>query len=253
MGFYDGKGNWCEDGSGFHDAMGNWVEPGGTFYDYKGCVRSYGEGFYDAEGNWCEPGGQFFDGVGYRTYAVGACTAQTTDLVVAGCFICTLPVIIVWLLTITAAAWMAEHLPFVIICFTLFDAVFCFLIQRKRRYRGLKATVSFFGDYLRTYSLLYTALVYALPYALGHKGSFSGFFELTCALAVCAAGIAILHFFKYYHENVVWGLFLDLAYFAAVTAILRYSANGVYTQESLAAFYHVEPSFWFLSFFYLLA
>ena len=247
MGFYDAKGYWRSDGDGFYDTKGNWVSPGGAFYDGKGVLRRPGEGFYDSRGNFVSPGGAFYDGRGVlqSSPVVLVNDGHASGAVTGALFLLSLPVILLWGLTVTVVEWIASHLYLVFFGYLLLCAVVSYGITKRKNHRGVRAALSFTGSFLCILSLAYVTLVYAVPYVLQRGSSFGSFFEFTAALAVGVAAIAIVQFFNYYHENAILELVLGILLFAAVILLLRFCANESASLADLAAVYGVKPSILF--------
>jgi len=245
MGFYDAKGYWRSDGDGFYDFKGNWVSPGGAFYDGKGYLRSPGDGFYDSKGNWVSPGGAFYDGRGYLQttgVAVGAVADNGTQLVLTAGFLLLLPVAILWSMILFLIEWMTTHLYLVYGGYAIADVLLCRVLTRCKKHHGLSATFSFVGNYLCILSFLYIALVYAVPYVMVKGDGFGSFFEFTAALAIGAAGVAVLQFFNYFHERAFLEFILGCLFFVVVILILKNEAQDLYTTGYLAELYHMESS-----------
>ena len=252
MGFYDAKGYWRSDGDGFYDARGNWVNPGGAFYDGKGYLRNQGEGFYDAQGNWVSPGGAFYDGKGYLQssgVAVGATVSGGSEIVIGVGFLLFIPVMLLWVMTMFLVEWMAAHLYLVFAGYAIADIILCCGITKLKRHCGMKAALSFMGNYMCILSFIYITLVYAVPYVMINGDGFGSFFEFTAALAIGAAGIVILQFFNYYHEKAIWEWILGVLFFVITIALIKYEVGDSYTIESLAETYHVKVSKLFIALF----
>lgn len=244
MGFHDAKGIWRSDGEGFYDAKGNWVSPGGAFYDSRGYLRSPGDGFYDAKGNWVSPGDAFYDGAGELHTWGGAVVTNSSfsGLIVTGLFLLFVPVFVLWLLMAAAIEWLAAHLYLVVVCYALLDAALCILIVRKKKRRGIRAALSFFGNYFSILAFLYNLLLYAAPYVLLRSAAAGSLLEATFALLIGAAVLIVLQFLNNYHENAVLEFLSGIAFFAAVLLILRHCAHEVRDLEAFAALYHVRAT-----------
>lgn len=223
------------------------------FHDGKGYWREDGEGFWDAEGYWVEPGDTFFDGVGYQTYTVpDSVLRQKSDY---GFFLCSLlfavPAVWIFAMVVLAAEWVSRHFYPVVVGYTILDAIICRRIIRKKKHRGGKAVLSYWGSFISLYSLLYVVFGYALPYAADRGWNAASVIELISVLFVWAITIAILQFFNYYHEIAFWEFFLSLVYFLIILTVLRLniSMNTNYSPEDFATLYQVNLSWIFRLFF----
>ncbi len=252
MGFYDAKGYWRNEGERFYDSHGNLVSPGDAYYDGKGVLRTPGDGFYDSKGNWVSPGGAFYDGRGNLQspgVAVGVVINNGTSIVITVGFLLLLPILLLWMITMFLVEWMTSHLYLIYGAYMILDALLCCVITKLKKHFGIGAVLSYIGNYMCIFSFLYITLVYAVPYVMINGESFGSFFEFTAALAVGAAGVAIVQFFNYYHENACWELVLGCLFFVIVILILKYGTGDCYTAEYLANLYHVKTSKLFLMLF----
>ena len=251
MGFYDAKGHWRNDGEGFYDGKGNWVSPGDAFYDGRGQLRIPGEGFYDGKGNWVSPGEAFYDGKGHRQSPVPVAVVGAeggAEIVGAAGLLLSLPIILLWSMSIFLVNWMAAHLYLIFVGYLFLSAIICITITKRKRHRGLGAALSFTGNYICMLSFVYIVLVYAVPYVMINDGNFGSFFEFILTLAMGAGGIAVVQFFNGYHERAVLECIVGVLFFVVVIVFLRYG-NEVDTIEDLAKLYGVEASEWFVALF----
>lgn len=224
MGFYDAKGNWRSDGDGFYDSRGNWVSPGGAFYDGKGYLQSSG-------------------------IAVGAAVGGGSGIVIGVGFLLSIPVVLLWLMTMFLVEWMAAHLYLVFAGYAIADIIFCHAITKLKRHCGMKAILSFMGNYMCILSFVYITLVYAVPYVMINGDGFGSFFEFTAALAIGVGGVVILQVFNYYHEKAILEWILGVLFFVITIALIKYDVGDSYTIESLAEIYHVKVSKLFIALF----
>lgn len=251
MGFYDAKGHWRSDGEGFYDGKGNWVSPGDAFYDGRGQLRIPGEGFYDGKGNWVSPGEAFYDGKGHRQSPVPVAVVGAeggAEIVGAVGLLLSLPIIVLWSMTMVLVDWMASHLYLIFAGYLFLNAIICIVITKRERHRGVGAVLSFTGNYVCMLSFVYIVLVYALPYVKLNEGSIGSFFEFTLTLAMGAGGIAIVQFFNAYHGRAVLECILGVLFFVVIIVMLKYG-NEVDTVEALAGIYGVEASKLFVTLF----
>ncbi len=237
MGFYDGKGNWCSDGDGFYDAKGYFRSPGDGFYDAKGYFRSPGDGFYDAKGYFRSPGDGFYDGQG-NWCPPGSCVIyQQPDgpngVVVAVLFLLSLPFLALAAVCAVLAEWIVQHPFLVFFGYAVCAALVCYVITKRKSYRGLASVLSFFGSYASILSMVYVVLLYAAPYVIERGGSVGGSIEFIFAALVCIGAIVVLQFINYYFEKAVLECFLGILFFLAVCIILRYSAGSLEKIEQI--------------------
>ncbi len=172
-----------------------------------------------------------------------------TSIVITVGFLLLLPILLLWMITMFLVEWMTSHLYLIYGAYMILDALLCCVITKLKKHFGIGAVLSYIGNYMCIFSFLYITLVYAVPYVMINGESFGSFFEFTAALAVGAAGVAIVQFFNYYHENACWELVLGCLFFVIVILILKYGTGDCYTAEYLANLYHVKTSKLFLMLF----
>ena len=226
MGFYDGKGNWCNDGDGFYDSRGVFRSPGDGFYDSKGVFRSPGDGFYDSKGVFRSPGDRFYDGNGclQSGAAAGVYTASTTGAVLTVGFLLLLPFLVLAVLCNALARWITLHPYIIFFGYALSAAIICLVLTRRRAHRGVFAILSFAGNFLSALSLVYVVLLYAVPFVI-ENGLLGGFVEFALTVLICAGAVAVLQFFNYYHEKAVLEFILGILFFLIICVILRHNAG----------------------------
>lgn len=233
---------------GFYDFKGNWVTPGSPFYDGKGYLRNYGEGFFDSRGNWVNPGDAFYDGRGKLRYfgaSAGMIITPDSGLVAAVGFLLLLPILMLWLATVSVVEWITSHLYLVFFGYALLDGILCLAITKMKGYRNIKFVLSFTGNYMCVLSFIYIVLLYAIPYVMANGKSFSCIFEFTIVLAAGVAGVVILQLFNYYHEKAGVEFLLGILFFALVILMVRGGGQSGNTIESFISLYHIKDSFLF--------
>lgn len=245
MGFYDAKGYWRSEGEAFYDSKGNLVSPGCGFYDGRGYLRGAGDGFFDSKGRWVNPGEGFYDGKGYFRTPTNPRDAevQAEQGIAAGIgFLFAVPVVVLWLLTVSMVEWIAGHLYLVFGGYVIAEAILCFAVTGAKKQRGIKAVFSFSGNFICLLTFIYIILVYAVPYIIINDGGFGSFLEFTMVSIMGIAGIAVVQFFNYYHEKAILEFILGILFFMVIIKLLRYGIEDIVTIESLAEIYHAERS-----------
>lgn len=245
MGFYDAKGYWRSEGEAFYDSKGNLVSPGCGFYDGRGYLRGAGDGFFDSKGRWVNPGEGFYDGKGYFRTPDNPRDAevQAEQGIAAGIgFLFAVSVVVLWLLTVSVVEWIAGHLYLVFGGYVIAEAILCFAVTGAKKQRGIKAVFSFSGNFICLLTFIYIILVYAVPYIIINDGGFGSFLEFTMVSIMGIAGIAVVQFFNYYHENAILEFILGILFFMVIIKLLRYGIEDIVTIESLAEIYHAERS-----------
>ena len=243
MGFYDYKGYWRNDGEGFYDARGNWVNPGDGFYDSKGYFRSPGDGFYDSKGYFRSPGDGFYDSKGYFRSVNSNSTdvTETNDVGVGiGGFVILFIAGILWMLLSSLVEWIAEHLYVVLIAFTIINLILTFVTTVYKNHKGLRFILSYFGNYICTFSLVYIILVYAVPSVIMDNESLGSVLGFLIIVLLGVGIVAVVQFLNYYHGKAVLEFIIGISFFSIVIVVLR--NNSVCTMESFINIYNVELS-----------
>lgn len=248
MGFYDAKGYWRSEGEAFYDSRGNLVSPGSGFYDGRGYLRGAGDGFFDSKGRWVNPGEGFYDGKGYFRTPDNPRDAevQAEQGAAAGIgFLFAVPVVVLWLLTVSMVEWIAAHVYLVFGGYIIAEAMLCFAATKIKKHHGMKAVFSFTGNFICLLTFVYIILVYAVPYIIINDGGFGSFLEFTIVSIMGIAGIAVVQFFNYYHEKAILEFILGILFFMVIIKLLRYGIEDTVTIESLAEMYCIKDSMLF--------
>lgn len=245
MGFYDAKGNWCNDGEGFYDSKGCFRRPGEGFYDSRGYFRRSGEGFYDGRGNWVSPGGAFYDGRGYFRSCGTTVSTETEagDVITEGLlFLLFVPIAAFGIMATALIEWIVNNFHLTFIGFSIINALVCFGITKLKRHKGKDFILSFIGNYMCILSFVYIVLAYAVPSVIKNGANFDSILNFVIVLAFGFGGIAIIQFFNYYHEKAFLEFVLGLLYFVVVMQLIKNGINGVYTVDGLAELYDVKDT-----------
>lgn len=241
MGFYDYKGYWRNDGEGFYDAKGNWVNPSCGFYDSKGYFRSPGDGFYDSKGYFRSPGDGFYDSKGYfrSVNNNSADVTETNDVGVGiGGFVILIIAGILWMLLSSLVEWIASHLYVVLIGFTIINLILTLVTTVCKNHKGLRFILSYLGNYICIFSLIYIILVYAVPSVIIDHESLGSIFGFLIIVVLGVGSVAVVQFFNFYHGKAVLEFIIGIAFFGVVIIVLK--NNSVCTMESFINIYNVE-------------
>lgn len=148
--------------------------------------------------------------------------------------------------------WMASHLYLVFTGYSILNVIVCFALTKRKRYCGIKAAVSFIGNYMCFLSFAYIMLGYAVPYVIVNDKSFSSFFEFVVTLLLGTGGIAIVQFFNYYHGKAVLEFVLGILFLGLVLVFLKYGAGNISAVESLTQIYGVKTAQFLVALFGLI-
>ena len=148
-------------------------------------------------------------------------------------FLLSLPFLALAAVCAVLAEWIVQHPFLVFFGYAVCAALVCYVITKRKSYRGLASVLSFFGSYASILSMVYVVLLYAAPYVIERGGSVGGSIEFIFAALVCIGAIVVLQFINYYFEKAVLECFLGILFFLAVCIILRYSAGSLEKIEQI--------------------